>query len=78
MQINNQKKEGKWGSFFIEKSVDQLMNEEENDYKPPISHVEFPSIEFLKDLSFGKDSLSLFSLDPEWYIFILLILFFIR
>lgn len=66
-QLSIPKKEGKWGSFFIEKSVDELMGEEENIYQSPISNIEFPSLEMFQNLSFGKDCLSLFSLDPEWY-----------
>jgi hypothetical protein len=57
---------GKWGSFFVEKSVDELVNAENADYEPPKCLIQFPSLDSTC-VHFGKEALGFFPLDPQWY-----------
>jgi hypothetical protein len=58
---------GKWGSFFIEKSVDELLISEIADYDPPRCTIQLPSLAPVHQVTFGQEAISLFPLDREWY-----------
>jgi hypothetical protein len=59
-------KPGKWGSFLIEKSVDQLINEDEIEYSMPAVTITYPSLKCVSNTPFGNESKQLFGLDPDW------------